>query len=391
MIQTNDKDNPKLEALKPKDSNNLLELKSYIGQEKIIKDLRNRIDFSKKLNEPFPHIMLCAQPGMGKVALAQAVALEFGISAKIIPLSEMQYLKAGDIASIFTNLNENDILIISEFDRLKEPALSMIIDVIQQFPKPTLDVVLGKRAGAKAVRLDLPYFSIIATTSKPWQIDDQLRRWFVIYDFDLYNQNEIRDILITHAYNQGFKLNSEAAIILAKYCNSSSGNAGILIKRIAGFVHKSSLNKEINSENISQVLQFLGYGDNYPNSLSIADDFSRMSGIDFEQWVANYFRNKGYTVEITKTSGDHGIDLLLRKSNKLVGAVQCKRWIDSVGEPVVRDFYGSLLNSKAENGYIFTTSTFTPAVYAFTKDKPIELVDLEGLIKIKKRSENINT
>lgn len=90
---------------------------------------------------------------------------------------------------------------------------------------------------------------------------------------------------------------------------------------------------------------------------------------------------KGFHVELTATTGDHGIDLIVRKNNRQ-GVVQCKRWADSVGEPVVRDFYGALLNCGSKSGFIFTTAYFTSQAIAFVENKPIKLVDMDSLLKM---------
>ena len=94
---------------------------------------------------------------------------------------------------------------------------------------------------------------------------------------------------------------------------------------------------------------------------------------------AEFFREMGYSVELTETVGDHGIDLLMKKGEELI-AVQCKRWTAPVGEPVVRDFYGSLLHSEAKLGCIIATTPFTSHASSFAQDKPIQLVDLDALV-----------
>src|SRR5262249_27688684 len=105
------------------------------------------------------------------------------------------------------------------------------------------------------------------------------------------------------------------------------------------------------------------------------------SGLQFEEFVADLFRRKGYAVEITQGSGDHGIDLLMRKDQQVV-AVQCKRWNAPVGESVVRDFLGSIMGVAASLGYIVASSTFTSKAYSFAQEKPIKLIDLDALLEL---------
>ena len=104
-----------------------------------------------------------------------------------------------------------------------------------------------------------------------------------------------------------------------------------------------------------------------------------MNGLEFEHWVASLFRRRGYTVSLTANSGDHGIDLVLSKAGHSTVA-QCKRWTDPVGEPVLRDFYGAMMNAGIENGIVVATSTFTDSAVNFVKGKPIRLIDIDELL-----------
>ncbi len=97
--------------------------------------------------------------------------------------------------------------------------------------------------------------------------------------------------------------------------------------------------------------------------------------------MANIFRLEGYFVEMTQTTGDHGIDLLMRKDGETIG-VQCKRWDAPVGESVVRDFFGSLMGVGAQFGYLVTSSTFTSRAYSFAHNKPMKLIDLDALLEL---------
>jgi len=116
-------------------------------------------------------------------------------------------------------------------------------------------------------------------------------------------------------------------------------------------------------------------------SIDLATKLRSMTGPAFEEYVADIFRNMGYVVATTQSSGDHGIDLFARKGHQLV-VVQCKRWAAPVGEPVVRDFFGSLTDAGAHLGYVVATSYFTAQARAFAQDKPIQLIDLDSLLDL---------
>jgi len=134
---------------------------------------------------------------------------------------------------------------------------------------------------------------------------------------------------------------------------------------------------------MKRTLNYLGYEGNRPTSISLATKLNSMSGQEFEEFVAAVYKKKGYRIEYTQVTGDHGIDLVMRKDNKKT-VVQCKRWNDSVGEPIVRDFFGSMVSEGADQGVIVTTASFTPQAVAFAANKPITLVDLDLLLQLDK-------
>lgn len=361
--------------------NRLVKLGDFVGQEKIISDIRNRIVFSKSNNQPFPNIMLSGGTEMGKNTLARAIAAELGVPFTSFVSDKIKYV--GDLASLLTNLSPGNILLIDDISNMKKDIAKIFYKAIES---DQLDLIIGKGTSAREVQLELPSFSIIVTTSKSWQIDEKIRRWFVIYDFVSYSDKDIKDIFIKLARSKCFKIDEETAHTLAQYCGGSPGNVNVMIKRISGFLKTISPSLEINNQNISEVLRHLGFGENYPHSLTMTDKLAHMSGIEFELWVAEYFRKRGYEVQTTKTTGDHGIDLLLYKAKKITGVIQCKNWEASIGEPIVRDFYGSMLSVKAPEGYVITTSSFTQQAKDFIQGKPIKLIDMEELLKLAEKS-----
>lgn len=104
-----------------------------------------------------------------------------------------------------------------------------------------------------------------------------------------------------------------------------------------------------------------------------------MTGVEFELYVADVLRKKGYSVTLTKASGDHGIDLEITKSG-VMGVVQCKQWEDSVGEPHLRDFLGAIIHCEARFGFFVTTSSFTQQARSFAHGKNIQLIDGKQLV-----------
>ena len=119
----------------------------------------------------------------------------------------------------------------------------------------------------------------------------------------------------------------------------------------------------------------------YFENISTIDHLRKMDPFEFEYYVANIFKKMGYKTEVTQGASDNGIDIILKKDGK-ISAVQVKRYSENnnIGEPVIRDFFGSFSSRNIPNGFFVTTSFFTKAAKEWSKDQPIELIDANGLI-----------
>jgi len=349
-------------------------LPEFLGQERIVADIKQRIDAVRQQKRTFANLMFNALPEMGKMTLALAVVRELRVNFQTVSSS----VSLNDLASAVTKLGPGDILLVEEIGFLHPNVKKVLGTALEDF---TLDVMVGKGSQTRPLRLSVPQFSVIATTSKLWQVEENLRRWFVVYDFDPYSDKDIRDILIKIGNEKGVQIDSQIASVLTPYCNGIPGNAAVLIKRMSHIINTDSSQPL----SVGEILHHLGLVGNHSQSVNLVDRLTHMSGQEFEQWVANYCRRQGYETKITETTGDHGIDLLLRRQGKLVGVIQCKRWNDPIGEPVVRDFYGALMSIGAPKGYLFATTSYTPQARAFVHGKPIQLIGLEDLIEIAKK------
>ncbi len=324
-------------------------LPGFLGQERIVADIKQRIDAVRQQKRTFANLMFNALPEMGKMTLALAVVGELGVSFQTVSSSA----SLRDLASAVTGLRPGDILLVEEIGFVLPQVKKALGTALEDF---TIDVTVGKGSQTRSLRVTLPQFSVIATTSKLWQVEENLRRWFIAYDFDPYSDEDIRDILIKIGNEKGVRVDSDIASALTPYCKGTPGNAAVLIKRLSRIINSSQ------PLSVGEILHHLGLVGNHSQSVNLVDE-----------------------AKITETTGDHGIDLLLRQQGKLVGVIQCKRWNDPIGEPVVRDFYGALMSIGAPTGYIFATTSFTPQARAFAHGKPIQLIGLEDLVEIAKK------
>jgi len=314
---------------------------------------------------------------MGKGTLARTIAFELKVNLKECT-NPLVIERPGDLAALMTNLEEGDFMLVREIELLRDEILECLLQPVKDFQ---LDIMIGKGPSARLIKLDLKRFTFVGTTSKPSQVDKRLRRSMIVYDFGSYNVGEIAQIIESILKEQGFMIDRDAVKLLAEHCEACPGDAAALVKRIVSHLAERYITNDLARE----TLDIFGYLGKPLTTADLTGRLQAMNALEFEEFVASLFQEMGYVVDFTPGSGDHGIDLLVRKDNRLI-AVQCKRWNAPVGEPVVRDFFGSLTSAGAQSGYVVTTTTFTSRAYAFAQGKPIQLIDLDELTDLASRA-----
>ena len=347
----------------------------YVGQEEIKKDLLPRIEAAVHHSRPLSHLLLSGPPEMGKATLASMIAREMkvNISRTCGPVVG----EPADLTRLLTELEERDVFLIEQIESLKEPALEALMAAVEDF---TLELPADREPKARSLKLPLKRFTLVGTTSKPWQVDKRLRRWMIRFDFAPYSVQEVGEI-VKSIGNLTFE--PEAATLLAQHCEGTPGNARVMVKRLRDYVSDYATD-HVTVDLAKEALVSFGYIGKPSTGTDLASNVCSMTAVAFKEFTVSLFREMGHAVEITSGTNDNGIDLLLRKNNQLI-VVQCQRWSAPVGEPVVRDFYSALMSSGAQSGYVVTTSTFTSHAYSFAQGKPIQLVDLEALVDLATR------
>ena len=166
-------------------------LDEYIGQDKVKENMRIYIESAKKRGEPLDHCLLYGPPGLGKTTLSIIIANEMGANIKITSGPAIE--RPGDLASILTNLKENDVLFIDEIHRLNKNVEEILYPALEDF---TLDIVIGKGPSSRSIRIDLPKFTLIGATTKAGSLTTPLRdRFGIVSRLELYSVQDLKKIV----------------------------------------------------------------------------------------------------------------------------------------------------------------------------------------------------
>lgn len=203
----------------------------YIGQDRLKKNLKLAIEAAKKRGEPLDHVLLYGPPGLGKTTMASVIANEMGATLRVTAGPAIE--RAGDLASILTNLSDGDVLFIDEIHRLSRTVEEVLYSAMEDFK---LDIMIGKGPAARSVRLDLPKFTVIGATTRTGALAAPLRdRFGHIYRLEFYNPEEIRKIISRAATILGSKIDEKAADQLSTRARLTPRIANRLLKRVRDY------------------------------------------------------------------------------------------------------------------------------------------------------------
>lgn len=228
-------------------------LDDYIGQKGVKENLKIFIEAARRRGEPLDHVLFYGPPGLGKTTLAGIIANELGVNIKITSGPAIE--RAGDLAAILTNLEENDVLFIDEIHRLNRSVEEVLYSAMEDY---ALDIIIGKGPSARSIRLDLARFTLIGATTRAGSLSAPLRdRFGVISKFELYTVEELAEIIRRTARILGVTADEDSLVEMAKRSRGTPRVANRMLKRIRDFSQVKG-NGIIDMEITREALEALG-------------------------------------------------------------------------------------------------------------------------------------
>ncbi|MFH1720100.1 MAG: Holliday junction branch migration DNA helicase RuvB [Patescibacteria group bacterium] len=214
-------------------------LGEYIGQEEVKKNLLISMNASKRRNEPLEHVLLHGPAGLGKTTLANIIVHEMGVNIKVTSGPALE--KQGDLASIITNLQENDVLFIDEIHRLRPVVEEILYTAMEDFG---IDIIIGKGPSARSMRLALPKFTLIGATTKMSMLSSPLRdRFGHVFKLEFYTVDHIREIIMRSAKILKCEIEEKAAEVLAGSSRQTPRIANRLLRRARDYADYKGVKK----------------------------------------------------------------------------------------------------------------------------------------------------
>ena len=251
-------------------------LDDYIGQEKAKKNLKIYIEAAKQRGDALDHVLFYGPPGLGKTTLAGIIANELGVHIKVTSGPAIE--KPGEMAAILNNLQENDVLFVDEIHRLNRQVEEVLYPAMEDY---AIDIMIGKGATARTIRLDLPKFTLVGATTRAGLLTAPLRdRFGVVHHLEFYTEEELQTIIIRSAKVLGVEIDHAGALEMAKRSRGTPRLANRLLKRVRDFAqvkYDGKITKEV-ADFAMDLLEVDRYGLDQTDRLLLTTIIERFSG-----------------------------------------------------------------------------------------------------------------
>jgi Holliday junction resolvasome RuvABC ATP-dependent DNA helicase subunit len=350
-----------------------------IGQDEVISRLKRFGEFFTSKGSPLGHILFIGERGIGKSTVTTAVANELDVPLQVLDGAKMEIL--GDLTAVMTNLRPRQILFVESVHLLRRPLLHALAVALKE---GQYEIVIGQRSAARTHVFEISPFTLVATC--PQKADcpaELLDKFSLILSFETYSIAALEAIADRIARRAKIILGRGAESLIARACDGRPAHLESLIERI-----KRAIDKDMISEDeVSQAFVAFGIGVRSTVAPEDIGALQTLSGVDFERLVTTLLARMGFQTEMTRATGDGGIDIVALLDRPIFGGrylFQCKRFAQDnlVGASTVRDFYGAVSADRAVKGVLVTTSGFTVQAREFGERAGLELIDLTRLRRL---------
>jgi Holliday junction resolvasome RuvABC ATP-dependent DNA helicase subunit len=363
-----------------------LGFEGIVGQQRALERLKAFANLYRAQGRSIGHLLFVGPHGIGKRALARAFAQEYGLLLKEVQAGQFERIgdlaaALNDVASAMRESKIGGVLLLNDLQKLRVGFVDLLNKALGTF---SMQITVGKGIGARAMNLALEPFTCLATVPKESDCPPELISAFpVILPLDGYSESELCQLAERRALAHKLSLEPAVSSLLAEL-------SGGIPQQIDSLVQHLTLigTDRISEHDALETLSVLGRGRKLRVTSALPSDFQFLSGIDFEKVVSIFLATMGFQVEITRATGDGGVDIEAVLDRPIVGGrylIQCKRFAPDnlVGSATVREFYGAVIaDRKAVKGVLITTSGFTVHARQFAENLPIELIDGDQLTRL---------
>jgi Holliday junction resolvasome RuvABC ATP-dependent DNA helicase subunit len=358
-----------------------------IGQEEAVASLKAFGELYAASGGSPGHILIVGEDGMGKRRISGAFAEEQKMPVGFMNGASRRLEPA---VSFLTGPEDRKILVLADAQRLRSPLKEVLYGALGRRRLGTLHDQRSRRMLSEesqrriSVSRDLRPFTLIATSPKRAGVSPEfLRAFALVVSLQPYSRTELSGIASKVAARMGVTIDPESCDLVAARCDGRPVQIEALLQQLARATNKAA----ITAEDTIRALRAFGLGVETARASDDPPDLSHLSGLDFERLIVGLLTRMGFRAEMTKATGDGGIDVMAVLDRPIVGGrylFQCKRYAPDapIGAPVIRDFYGAVTAERATKGIFITTSSFTTQAREFGDRAGLELIDLAQLRRL---------